>query len=71
MLENALNKPPVIADEVGAVKLEIVTKANSLSVLVPAARWLNDVDKKYWRPHLRPVRAGFRFTCPGVRIWIS
>jgi len=35
MLENALNKPPVIEDEVGAIELEILTQVNSLSVLAP------------------------------------
>jgi len=56
MLGNALNEPPVIEDEVGVVELEIVIQANSLSVLAPAAHWLNDVDKKYWRPCMLKTR---------------
>ena len=47
MLENALNKPnkpPIIADRIEVVELEMGTQASSLSLLVPRVLLLNDFD---------------------------
>jgi mitochondrial distribution and morphology protein 34 len=47
MLENALNKgnkPPIIADRIEVVELEMGTQASSLSTLAAAALRLNDFD---------------------------
>ena len=47
MLENALNKPnkpPIIADRIEVVELEMGTQASSLSLLVARMLWLNDFD---------------------------
>ena len=48
MLENALNKgnkPPIIADRIEVVELEMGTQASSLSILAASAR-LNDFDSR-------------------------
>ncbi len=47
MLENALNKgnkPPIIADRIEVVELEMGTQASSLSLLVARVLLLNDFD---------------------------
>jgi len=47
MLENALNKgnkPPIIADRIEVVELEMGTQVSSLSLLVARVLLLNDFD---------------------------
>ena len=49
MLENALNKgnkPPIIADRIEVVELEMGTQASLLSRLVAMAPLLNDFDSR-------------------------